>query len=236
MEQTKTMYETAQKCTGIPVQKSNGVTASEEKLGRLGYQTFLSLWSYPNLFQKHKLVKELCDLLVVFENHIIIFSDKDCSFGDSGDINTDWLRWYKRAILNSANQLRGAMSWIKKCPDRICMDETGAIPFPLKIEITEETEFHLIAVAHGAYEACKKYWNGGDGGLVITNEPPVNLTDRDNCEPFKIGHIFPNGQPFIHVFDDSSYATVLQEMDTIRDFVDYLSDKEKLFCSNFEKL
>lgn len=28
--------------------------------------------------------KELCDLLVVFENHVIIFSDKDISFKDSG--------------------------------------------------------------------------------------------------------------------------------------------------------
>lgn len=31
-------------------------------------------------------VKELCDLLVVFENHGIIFTDKDCQFDDADDL------------------------------------------------------------------------------------------------------------------------------------------------------
>lgn len=219
-------------CSEIAIHKSAGVNASEEKLCRLGYRTFLSLWSYPNLFQKHKLVKELCDLLVVFENHIIIFSDKDCAFGDSGDIKTDWLRWYKKSILASAKQLCGAKSWIKKSPDRICMDEKGEVDFPLKIEVNEETEFHLIAVAHGASDACKKYFGSGDGGLIITNDPPLDIKDRDHCDPFIIGRVVPEADTFIHVFDVSSYATVLEEVDTIKDFVDYLSDKEKLFRSN----
>ena len=231
MNSPETAYEMARQSTVLPIKKSGGVTDSEAKLCRLGYQTFLSLWSYPNLFQKHKLVKELCDLLVVFENHIIIFSDKDCAFGNSGDIKTDWIRWYKKAILNSANQLRGAMSWIKKCPDRICMDEKGEVDFPLTIEVTENTKFHLIAIAHGASDACKAFWGNGDGGLIITNDPPIDIKNRENCNPFQIGHIFPDGEPFIHVFDDSSYTNVLQEMDTIKDFVDYLSDKEKLFRS-----
>lgn len=231
MDSLKTAYETAKPCTDIPVKKSSGITESEAKLCRLGYQTFLGLWSYPNLFQRHQKGKELCDLLVVFGDHIIIFSDKDCAFGNSGNTRTDWLRWYRKAILDSAKQLRGAMSWIKRCPDRICMDEKCEVDFPLKIEITENTIFHLIAVAHGAADACKAYWKGGDGGLIITNDPPMDSKDKDNCLPFQIGHIFLDGEPFVHVFDDSSYANVLQEMDTIQDFLDYLSDKEKLFRS-----
>ena len=111
-------------CPELSVKKSTGVTPSEEKLCKLGYGTFLSLWSYPNVFQKHKQVKELCDLLVVFENHIIIFSDKKCKFGDSGDINVDWIRWYKKSILASARQLRGAKTWIANHPDRICLDDS----------------------------------------------------------------------------------------------------------------
>lgn len=74
MSDNKQDYMYPRQCSELAIHKSAGVNASEEKLCRLGYRTFLSLWSYPNLFQKHKLVKELCDLLVVFENHIIIFS------------------------------------------------------------------------------------------------------------------------------------------------------------------
>lgn len=225
-------YMYPQQCSEMAIHKSAGVNASEEKLCRLGYRTFLSLWSYPNLFQKHKLVKELCDLLVVFENHIIIFSDKDCAFGNSGDIKTDWMRWYKKSVLASAKQLCGAKSWIKKCPDRICMDEKGETDFPLKIEINDKTEFHLIAIAHGASDACKKYFGGGDGGLIITNDKPLDVKDRDHCEPFRIGRVLPEEDTFIHVFDDSSYATVLEEVDTIKDFINYLSDKEQLFLSD----
>ena len=227
----KEVYMYPQKSSGLVIPKSMGVNSSEMKLCRLGYRTFLSLWSYPNLFQKHKQVKELCDLLVVFENHIIIFSDKDCAFGNSGDIKTDWIRWYKKAVLASAKQLCGAKSWIKKCPDRICMDDKGKVDFPLKIEVNEKTEFHLIAVAHGAADACKKYFGGGDGGLIITNDT-FDINDRDHCEPFHVDRVLPEQETFIHVFDDSSYATVLEELDTISDFVNYLSDKERLFLSD----
>lgn len=63
------------------VEKSEGLTVSEKKLAALGYQTFLRLWSYPNPYKLQSNGKELCDLLIVFDNHIIIFSDKDCVYG-----------------------------------------------------------------------------------------------------------------------------------------------------------
>ena len=94
------------------VKKSGGLTASENKLAILGYHTFLSLWSYPNPYKMQSNGKELCDLLIVFDKHIIIFSDKDCAYGNSGDALVDWRRWYKKAIQKSAEQLIGAKNWI----------------------------------------------------------------------------------------------------------------------------
>ena len=58
------------------VKKSGGLTASENKLAILGYHTFLSLWSYPNPYKMQSNGKELCDLLIVFDKHIIIFQTK----------------------------------------------------------------------------------------------------------------------------------------------------------------
>ena len=60
------------------IEKSDGITDAEKYLNELSEKTFLSLWSYPNLYtdqnkkNETSVGKELCDLLVIFENHIII--------------------------------------------------------------------------------------------------------------------------------------------------------------------
>ena len=55
-------------------QKARGLTASEQLLAELCEKSFLSVWSYPNLCRKQG--KELTDLLVVFGDDVILFSDK----------------------------------------------------------------------------------------------------------------------------------------------------------------
>jgi hypothetical protein len=52
--------------------------------------------------------KEVCDLLVAFGDDVLIFSDKDCVFAESGELHVRWARWYRRAIDESASQLHGA--------------------------------------------------------------------------------------------------------------------------------
>ena len=93
--------------------RMEGITPGEKYLKLLCDRTFLSLWSYPGLFRnqgvrKQGIGKELCDLLVVFENHVIIFSDKDCEFPNSGVIETDWDRWLKKqfSILQDRHGVR----------------------------------------------------------------------------------------------------------------------------------
>jgi hypothetical protein len=96
-----------------PIEKADGVTAAEKYLGRLCERSFLSLWSYPGLFrdqgkpQNGGHGKEICDLLVVFDQHIIIFSDKHCRFQNSGNVELDWQRWFRKAVQKSAEQAWG---------------------------------------------------------------------------------------------------------------------------------
>jgi len=97
----------------------NGVNASERYLKQLGDRTFLSLWSHANVHRDQGGGKEVADLLVVFGNHVLIFSDKECAFPDTGDLDRDWARWYRRAIRNSAKQIWGAEQWIKAHPGRL---------------------------------------------------------------------------------------------------------------------
>jgi hypothetical protein len=48
--------------------------------------------------------------------------------------------------------------------------------------------------------------------------------------PLAIGQIDPS-RGYVHVLDDASLEIVMSELDTISDFVAYLSEKERLIVS-----
>jgi len=119
--------------------RADGTTPAERYLKRLCDKSFLSMWSYAGVHrdQGHNKKggdgKEICDLLVVFKDHIIIFSDKDCEFPKTGNIELDWSRWYRKAILKSAEQVWGAERWILTHPDRLFTDRACTVPFPIDL-------------------------------------------------------------------------------------------------------
>ena len=96
------------------IQKADGLNESEKKLANLAEGSFLSLWSYPNLFIDKGDGKELCDLLVIFGNHVLIFSDKSIDYQDIANENVAWKRWYKKAVRKSADQIYGAERWLRE--------------------------------------------------------------------------------------------------------------------------
>lgn len=221
--------------------RSNGTNESEIYLGHLCKHTFLSLWSYHNPYRKQgkRMAsesqvllgegKELCDLLVIFGNHVIIFSDKYCEFRSSGDIRLDWSRWYKRAIEASANQIYGAERWIKEYPNEIYLDKKCANIVPIKLPNSNELNFHRIVVAHGASKKCISEL-GGSGSFMIK---PSIIGDNHygtGCMPFTIG-VVNQEKGYIHVLDDNSLDVVLKTLDTISDFVQYLFRKEEFIRS-----
>jgi hypothetical protein len=206
--------------------RQSGTTPSECYLAKLCERTFLSLWSYPNLFRDQRATnntegKELCDLLVVFDNHILLFSIKHCGFPNTGNLETNWRRWFKRAVLKSANQINGAARWVKSYPDRVFLDRACTQRFPIEVPSSEETIIHRIIVALGIARPCAKHL-GGSGSLMLTTD------DVGSTQPFLVGK---TGEEFVHVFDDTSLEIVLGTLDTISDFVLYLAKKEELFTS-----
>src|SRR2546425_314419 len=119
------------------VLRAKGVTPAERYLQRLCEQSFLALWSYPSVFRDQKMSgkgdgKEICDLLVVFGDDVLIFSDKSCAFPDSGNIRLDWSRWFRRAIVGAAKQGWGAERWIREHPTRLFLDRACTRRFPLE--------------------------------------------------------------------------------------------------------
>lgn len=198
----------------LPMGDSNsrGVTPSERYLAQLCERSFLSLWSHPNLYRDR--AKELADLVVIFGDHVIVFSDKSCRLDETSAHG--WSRWYRRSITESAKQLFRAEGWIRKQRDRVFLDAKCERRFPFELPSTPRV--HLVAVALGAGEACRKHFDGGSGSLVIA-------PDSDGTEPFTVGDL-DRSKPFVHVFDDTSLNLAMSELDTVDDFVSYLTAKE----------
>ena len=208
-----------------------GITEAERYLAGLCRRSFLSLWSYPNVVRDDfvpgtRTGREVCDLLVVFENRILIFSDKDCQVPTTGDLELDWSRWFRDAVLKSAKQAHGAESWIRRNPHRVFLDDACTMPLPAALRITTDTRFHLILVAHKVAERCHKEL-GGSGSLILRSDLKGNAA---HSIPFTVGDIDPS-KSFAHILDDTSLDVLMRELDTISDFVAYLDKKEEFFRS-----
>lgn len=215
-----------------PIFRGQPNTASERYLARLAEKSFLNLWSYVSPYRAQKQNgkgdgKELCDLLVVCGNNVIIFSEKTVAWSN-GDLATAWCRWAKKGIRNSAAQIRGAERWILDYPERVFVDRECKVAFPITFPGRNECKIHRVVVANGAIKVCREYFGGGLGSLVI--KPSIHgdkhwQNEDGNVQPFYVGDIDQHG-PFVHVFNESALDIVLHELDTVTDFTEYLAKKE----------
>jgi hypothetical protein len=221
-----------------PIPRGEGTTTSERYLATLGERAFLNLWSYPNAFIDKRARpggegKELCDLLVVFGDDIIIFSDKTIAWPASGDLTLSWQRWFRRAVEKSVDQIKGAERWIHEHPDRIFVDRACTIRLPLELPPPERMKVHRVVVALGAADACIGHFKGGSGSFRVASRiigPAHVEPNSPQFEPFAIGDIDPAGS-LVHVLNDATLDLVLGELDTVADFTRYLTCKERFLRS-----
>src|SRR5579862_4403682 len=191
------------------VVRAQGVTPAERYLQRLCEYSFLSLWSYPRVFRDQKTGgkgdgKELCDLLVVFADDVLIFSDKSSAFPATGDIRLDWSRWFRRAVAKAAEQGWGAERWLREHPDRVFLDRACTQAFPLDLPPSDRMRVHHIVVAHDVSGRCREHFGGGSGSLMFNSDLTGNgHYDRRTCRPFEVGWLDAN-RNFVHVLDDTS--------------------------------
>ncbi|MDG2571004.1 hypothetical protein P7L87_25965, partial [Vibrio parahaemolyticus] len=139
----------------------------------------MQLWTYPNLSKKPG--KELTDLLVVFRDDVLIFSDKSCGYPGTGDPTLDWQGWFRRAIADSAHQIHLAEQWLRNQPDRIFLDPKCTERLPLWPPDPQRLRIHRICVATGAAERCRAAT--GRGSLAI------DVSVVGDAAPFTIGRV-----------------------------------------------
>ena len=147
--------------------KSEGLTASEQALAGLCDKSFLQLWSYPNLFRKPG--KELTDLLVVFGDDVIVFSDKSCGYPNTGDADLDWSRWYRRSIADSAKQIEQAERCIRANPEKVFLDAKCLEKLPIDLPNAADMRVHRICIALGSLDRAE----AETGSRALRIEPAV---------------------------------------------------------------
>jgi hypothetical protein len=141
-----------------------------------------SLWSYMNPRQKVN-GKELSDVLVVCDPHVIIFSVKHVGLRQSGDPATNAERWKRAAVHESVAQLHGADRKIKTMMHVIRNDNSLGVPLP----VSGDMRVHRIAIALGGQGLVGMGYGHFDKGLVhVFDEQSVTsvLTELDTVTDF----------------------------------------------------
>lgn len=209
-------------------QPKHGKTDSECYLTQLCKRTFLSLWSYPNLHYQvgqpgNTQKKELVDVLALFRNNILLFSDKECVYEQTVNPQQAWARYYKKAIFESAGALFRAERILRRAGALIYTDTKCVEPFPLAIPAPSNARFHRICVCRGA---ARHFGPRGEPWSYII-DTSIQGDQHLDSPPFSVGHVSPE-RGFVHIFDELGLEYVLQTFDTVSDLISYLSERERL--------
>ena len=200
---------------------SAGVTLTEELLFGLCTKSFLRMWSYANPFKEDG--DECCDVLVLFENHALIFFDREKQFTlpDTAEhFTVAWQRWKRTAIDAQFRTAHGAERYLRSGRP-LFLDAKCERPFPLTLD-PDKLIVHKIVVAHGVAEACKAFSDANITGSLAIAYGAKDDPQQPFDWPFMIS--IDRERP-IHVLDSHSLPILLGELDTIRDFTEYLDAK-----------
>ncbi len=199
------------------IKKSTGQTTTERFLATLCERTFLGLWSFPNPYKSDR--KELCDLLVIFEQDVFLFFDRESRKFDRPDVHNvvTWERWKREAVDKQIRTAEGAKRYLGTPGAQVYLETTET---PLPIKIPSNPRIHKVVVAHGAKDACKKFSSSNVYGSL-----GICYGDREPALPFPFIVHLEKRDP-IHVLDSHNLEIILGELDTVYDFNAYIKAKE----------
>ncbi len=201
------------------IQKSEGTTPTEKLLASLCERTFLKLWSYPNPYKEDG--DEICDLLVVYGDHALVFFDREKELDYSSDKSPEiiWKRWVRTVIDDQVRTTKGAERYLKS-ERPIYLDSKCSTPFPLQISRTSLI-VHKFIVAHGARDACKS-----DSDKNVSGSLAISYGAQSSPVEFPYFIQLDKTDP-VHVLDTENLPIVLDQLDTIFDFLSYIEEKER---------
>lgn len=219
------------------------ITSGEQNLNMLLQNIFGDLFVFSNPFLKKG--EELCDILIIYRNHIIIFSDKESQNKTAKDLYKAWGSFYKKNIEKSDKQLIEANKAIKNEISKRQVvfinerDENEAIA----IDLSGEIKIHLISILSGI-KTFKKY---GEASFFMNKNDSLSIDQTDYQssldKQYRRGtdkilsisnkHI-EEGNSFIHTLDSISFENVCNYFNTPLDFIEYIVFREGFIKDNKE--
>lgn len=152
---------------------SHFANRTEEFVYRICRQTFLSLWSYANPLRERG--KELCDILIVCDPHVIIISVKEIQLLGT-DSPTTWERWQRKAVDESVKQIAGAERFLNTASHVTNKDGGMGLPLPPP----DRRQTHRVAVALGGRgEVPLVSGDLGKGYVHILTDESLELVLRE---------------------------------------------------------
>jgi hypothetical protein len=168
-----------------------GITG-EEFVNEIAYRSFLDYWCYPSPEDEYGDKKEICDLLILFGDSLIIISVKNYEFKDF------YSRYFRRTIDKAVKQIYGA--------ERKLLNKERDIFIKHPKREIERFPKEKVANIH------RVIINLGEGVRFY----PFNKATMDD--------------KFITLLDKEAFQTIVRELDTIPDFIEYLRKREELFA------
>ncbi len=150
-------------------------TPTEAFVHEVAKKSFLSLWSYASPEGKSH-GREMCDILVVCDPDIVIFSVKEVHPTKHRDDTIRMKRWVRAAVDESVNQVYGAERFIQSGKhDRVRKEDgSDGLPYPPK----DTRRIHRVAVALGGEEHFPlPFGDFGKGFVHVFDER--SFPDRD---------------------------------------------------------
>lgn len=163
----------------------------EDFVNSIAYNSFVEHWCYPSPKDENGDKKEICDLLILFDDSLIIVSVKNYEFKDF------YSRYFRRTIDKAVKQIYGAERKL------FSADKDIFIKHPKR-----EIESFPKDKIKNIYRVIV---NLGEGVRFY----PFNQATKDD--------------KFITLLDREAFETIVQELDTIPDFLEYLRKREELF-------
>ena len=157
------------------------MTPSEQYVADLCQKSFLPFWNFPNPIGKKN--KELCDVLVICGNYILIISVKDIRVSSHTDKKVQYERWVKKAVEDSAKQIYGAERFLKTANEVYAKNRTNKISLPPK----NERIIFRIAIAFGSDNTFPlPYGEFGQGFVHVFDEESTSilLSELDTITDF----------------------------------------------------
>lgn len=163
----------------------------EEAVNTLAFNTYLKYWCFPGPKDEKGSKKEICDLLILFRNTMIILSVKNYGFKGNYD------RYFRSTLDKAVSQVAGAER--RLADDSRLLFIRHADLGEMRFDPSKYQRIHRIIVNHNT---APLFYPGG------------RLTSTGK---------------YVHIFNWDAFLCVVKELDTIPDFIQYLTERELIF-------